>query len=212
MPFLDRFRKHFRQERPSVRDDVEKQPHLAPRDSARVAAPTTTAQPKPQNSAPARAAPEPQPRRLSKAERKAMLTERIAEDAKRPAFVPAPQRVLEFRRSAEDRYLKQVFDYLKAKHLNTDFGYDDIPEPDPRILAIARRTMTYANEQFLRTVASGGVKSHIMVVMKNLGLRESVALMTFRLTDGAREATMEICEFGCGSPRIGLYEGEDHDL
>jgi hypothetical protein len=46
MSFLDRFRKHFRQERPSIRDDVEKQPRLAPRDGASVDAPTIASDPR----------------------------------------------------------------------------------------------------------------------------------------------------------------------
>jgi hypothetical protein len=36
------------------------------------------------------------------------------------------------------------------------------------------------------------VKSHVMVMMKNMGLRESVGLGTFELTDLARTTAIEI--------------------
>ena len=64
----------------------------------------------------------------------------------------------------ENRYLKEVFDHLLANHRDSQFGYDDIPGPDR------------------------GTKSSILVVMKSYGLRDSVAMGRFALTNEAKNS------------------------
>jgi hypothetical protein len=100
--------------------------------------------------------------------------------------------------TAENRYLKQVFDHLKVSHRDADFGYSDIPDPSPDLLDTARQEMASSDTIFLGS-SSTMVKSHVMVLMKSLGLRESVALNTFSLTAKARDTTIELTE-GIVSP------------
>lgn len=68
----------------------------------------------------------------------------------------------------QNRYLKQVFDHVRANFQDESFGYDDLPGD------------------------SRGAKSTILVLMKQLGLRESVALHTFALTDKGKIASIHL--------------------
>jgi Zn finger protein HypA/HybF involved in hydrogenase expression len=90
-----------------------------------------------------------------------------------------------------NRYLKQVFDHLKAHYRKGQFGLSDIPEPNQELVDAARRSPSSSNAMFLGT-GHDSVKSHVMVVMKSMGLRESVGLGTFELTDLARTTAIEI--------------------
>jgi hypothetical protein len=75
---------------------------------------------------------------------------------------------LSFSNTPENRYVKQVFDHLKANFLNGPFGYDDLPGSDRN------------------------AKSNALVILKQLGLRESVAYQTFELTSKARATNIEL--------------------
>jgi len=60
-------------------------------------------------------------------------------------------------------YLKQVFDHLLANCGDREFGFEDIP-------------------------GDADTKSAVKVEMKSLGLRESVAPLTFKLTQSAKSS------------------------
>lgn len=67
----------------------------------------------------------------------------------------------------QNRYVKQVFDHLAANCRDRQFGYEDIP-------------------------GAYGDKSGVLVELKRLGLRESVALRTFQLTAKAKTTKIEL--------------------
>lgn len=112
-------------------------------------------------------------------------------DAKKEKLERKSMATIKLNNTPENRYLKQVFDHLKESHRNTSFGYHDIPDPSPEVLENARQAMASSDTIFLSS-SSTMVKSHIMVLMKSLGLRESVGLGSFSLTNKARDTIIEL--------------------
>ena len=68
----------------------------------------------------------------------------------------------------ENRYVKEVFDHLIANFKDKQFGYNDLPGTDRN------------------------AKSGALVILKQLGLRESVAYKTFELTSSGKNSTIEL--------------------